>query len=735
MIKRFLLLLLLCVPAIAPCQTRIDPSNQVKGQLSYTAKSKPAVDVRDLGIDCTFATDSSAALNALTNVNDKIDGVWLAFPPGCHIKLGSTWTIKNQSAFRIGGWSGAGANGAASTGVPTITWTGAAGVTMIDMEYVDGFDVERLAIDGGGLAGTGINVDKSGAGGIVNTTDGIFDRIFVHASISGPGNANWVGIRLSAVSKANVEDMRITNSTFYCGGSSTSGQAAIQIGNSFNAKNFRIEYNNIHDCNRGVWQTQGQATIAHNEVGSNHTDFEIDYWTDPEQINYNLSESAESGDRFLVLGNVNHAVEVTGNNIPLNDTCAITLTNGGTFSSPSGNSFYGGYNGGVGSSKICNGAGSTNPAYFGGNLANHGIGPIELGSYVGFFAGNPGGPKSVFDSSTMTNAPLSILTSNGTPWLERGIFYAMNDNMAGYTPAASRTPTSTPCSYNTLCLDNGSHEVGGVPEVAAMWCSVTGTGVNGNLHVFYISGVDRAGNETILFPLYGSHCYNGVAVYDASHYETLTWTGTPGAATYNLYAGNPKDSSRVALVASGLTGTSYRFDGPYPLSWRTVGPPHGYNQTIWHAFRGSAVAFQYATPLYGFSDKGTTQKWSISSATGDASFARDLNIGRNVTVAGTLTAPGVARTIAIGTAKLGTAAIASGACASVVIVSATGVETTDVITFTPNADISAVTGYTPGGGLSIYPYPTAGAVNFKVCNGTATSVTPGAVTLNWRVAR
>lgn len=90
-----------------------------------------------------------------------------------------------------------------------------------------------------------------------------------------------------------------------------------------------------------------------------------------------------------------------------------------------------------------------------------------------------------------------------------------------------------------------------------------------------------------------------------------------------------------------------------------------------------------------------------------------------------------------GTAALGTSTIASGACASAVTVSATGVATTDVIAWTPNADITAVTGYAPvtGGALIIYPYPTANNVNFKVCNPTGAPITPGAVTLNWRVAR
>jgi hypothetical protein len=93
--------------------------------------------------------------------------------------------------------------------------------------------------------------------------------------------------------------------------------------------------------------------------------------------------------------------------------------------------------------------------------------------------------------------------------------------------------------------------------------------------------------------------------------------------------------------------------------------------------------------------------------------------------------------IASGTAVLGTSAISSGACATVVTVSATGVASTDVIQFTPNASIKAVTGYAPvtTGGLSITDYPTANNVNFDVCNWSGGSITPGAVTLNWRVAR
>lgn len=112
------------------------------------------------------------------------------------------------------------------------------------------------------------------------------------------------------------------------------------------------------------------------------------------------------------------------------------------------------------------------------------------------------------------------------------------------------------------------------------------------------------------------------------------------------------------------------------------------------------------------------------------------------TTAGTVAAgndsrfTGISYTIASGTATLATGSIAANSCASAVTVTATGTATTDVISWTPNASLIAVTGYTPGGTLKIFPYPTANNVNFVVCNAHATdAVTPGAVTLNWRVAR
>lgn len=107
----------------------------------------------------------------------------------------------------------------------------------------------------------------------------------------------------------------------------------------------------------------------------------------------------------------------------------------------------------------------------------------------------------------------------------------------------------------------------------------------------------------------------------------------------------------------------------------------------------------------------------------------------------TITLPAVTATatvtIASGAKALATGAISSATCTAAQTDTATGTATTDAIIATFNGDPTAVTGYIPStnGMLTIIAYPTSNTVNFKVCNNTNASVTPGAVTINWRVVR
>lgn len=97
---------------------------------------------------------------------------------------------------------------------------------------------------------------------------------------------------------------------------------------------------------------------------------------------------------------------------------------------------------------------------------------------------------------------------------------------------------------------------------------------------------------------------------------------------------------------------------------------------------------------------------------------------------------GGTQTIANGTATLGTAAIGAASCASTVTVAATGVSASDNVLADFSVDPTSTVGYQPGNMLTIVKFATSGNVNFKVCNNTGSSITPGsALTVDWRVVR
>lgn len=130
----------------------------------------------------------------------------------------------------------------------------------------------------------------------------------------------------------------------------------------------------------------------------------------------------------------------------------------------------------------------------------------------------------------------------------------------------------------------------------------------------------------------------------------------------------------------------------------------------------------------------------VSDGTNYQVFPDFMRVGANVLAAlgnALSAAGGVTSTIASGTSAMGTGAITSATCATVVTTAATNTATTDVVLASFNGDPTAVTGYIPAttGMLTIIAYPTSGNVNFKVCNNSSASITPGAITLNWRVVR
>lgn len=220
---------------------------------------------------------------------------------------------------------------------------------------------------------------------------------------------------------------------------------------------------------------------------------------------------------------------------------------------------------------------------------------------------------------------------------------------------------------------------------------------------------------------------NGNFGYDSTNGNWHFWNGADllgalvsGSITNGDCAQFVKSTNKITLIdAGGACGTSsmvYPAGSGIPIV--VTGTSWGTTLTGTGLVQAASGTFSVAASL----PNGTT-------ATTQTGGSADTKVATDAYVDG--------RFIGSGTAVLGTSAILSGTCASAVTVSASGVATTDVVRFSFNGDPTAITGYIPSssGTLSIITYPTVNNVNVKVCNSTAGSITPGAVTLNWQVIR
>lgn len=261
----------------------------------------------------------------------------------------------------------------------------------------------------------------------------------------------------------------------------------------------------------------------------------------------------------------------------------------------------------------------------------------------------------------------------------------------------------------------------------------TGTNTTATMTVGAGASITTASTGTI----------RATSLLDSDGTGSTLFTGQSAARTYTLPDSNTTilTTAAAVTVAQGGTGATTLtgiVKGNGTNAFTAVTAPSGdivgtsdtqtlTNKTLTAPVVGNAATSGGYVELREDTDNGANY---VRVAAPDA-------IASNVT----LTLPAATATlsykVASGTSALGTSAISSGACATVVTTSATGVATTDVINWGFNGDPTGVTGYAPSanGMLTIIAYPSADNVNFKVCNNLASSVTPGAITLNWIVVR
>jgi hypothetical protein len=158
--------------------------------------------------------------------------------------------------------------------------------------------------------------------------------------------------------------------------------------------------------------------------------------------------------------------------------------------------------------------------------------------------------------------------------------------------------------------------------------------------------------------------------------------------------------------------------------------------TISKLAMSSNVAYDNRSPqyqTYGFQNAGTITELD------DNNNQFTGNLTAPELLAGTITTRYVNGELQ-GSTALATSALTAGTCqtitaGSVNSAAVANATASSIMRWGPAVSLQTVVGYQVStvGNLSIDAYPNAGYINFNVCNNTASSITPGALTINWSV--
>ena len=289
----------------------------------------------------------------------------------------------------------------------------------------------------------------------------------------------------------------------------------------------------------------------------------------------------------------------------------------------------------------------------------------------------------------------------------------------------------------------GVNYIGGSTSIAVSTTPITGGLVNGVLTNLTggVVGNTAAGQNGQVFlgstsaqPTWGT--VSGDATINNTGVVTLNTVAlSKGGTGASITANNGGIFYSTATVGALLNGTA---TANLPLVSGISSAPSWASITYPTSATSGGIPFFSSPNAMGSSSLLVANALMVGGGSGVAPSTITTGTGVNAVLGVNMSASGsIATLIGNGSSALGTGAIASAACATAVTSVASGVLTTDVVTASFNGDPTGVTGYVPitTGMLTIVVYPTVGNVNFRVCNNTATSITPGAITLNWRVIR
>lgn len=332
--------------------------------------------------------------------------------------------------------------------------------------------------------------------------------------------------------------------------------------------------------------------------------------------------------------------------------------------------------------------------------------------YVVQTAGTGGVKATMTQVATFINS----LFSGDATVTSGGVVTVTKTNGTAFGALATVTPGTGVATAAANALNATGGLVGFGGNIGTATGNITGNAATVTTNANLTGDVTSVGNVTTLATVNANVGTFGSAT------SCVTVTNNAKGLTTAISAATcaPAIGSITGLGTSVATalGINVGTAGSLIVNGGALGTPSsGVGTNLIGTAAGLTAGNANATPLSGITGFGAGNATLLGTGTGSAG--------------------GPTQTIASGATAMGTGAIGSAACATVVTATATNVATTDVVLASFNADPTAVTGYIPltAGMLTIIGYPTSGNVNFKVCNNTAASVTPGAITLNWRVAR
>jgi hypothetical protein len=303
-----------------------------------------------------------------------------------------------------------------------------------------------------------------------------------------------------------------------------------------------------------------------------------------------------------------------------------------------------------------------------------------------------GGSGTVTTFSAGSLSPLfttSVATATTTPALTFTLSNAAANTVFGNFTGAAAGPTfaAVPsCSTSTSAL---------------IWTSGTGLGC----HTISASSVAWS---AITVPT------TSLSLSMASNSTVFGFGAATGSSDMFLW------NDSASNTGTGILGHFHTATGSTEIPWQADANNVGFQITA-----AGTLASVGATASGFFALSGS----SSGTATVTVAAAAGTPTLTLPTATGTLT-----ETIARGQTAIPVTALAANTCdASATTATATGALTTDAVTVSYASDPTGVTGYGGGtsGGITISAWFTANTFNFKRCNQTGLSITPGALNLNW----